>query len=274
MSQETRRFKTPPNWNLDFTEQPFFSDLVQLLPFANYRDFPDIATLNKLIDPLYEYQFVDDALSQILNPERLYYEQFIHQKRQIPTRKNNWHDMFNAAIWVLFPKVKRFLNQIHIQEIDAFGLNPRTPVRNRVTHFDECGSVLLYEDPDHVEALQQHKWVDAFVEKRGFWNTSTRLIIFGHANYEMLLDPYIGLTGKYLPVRVEASFWKMPLVEQYQWLDGKLVQIMTEQGTFAKKGRLKPIPLLGIPGWWQDNDTIEFYQDQDYFRPLRAKKRI
>lgn len=271
MSQESRRFKTPQNWNLDFTQKPFFSDLAQLMRFDAYTDFPDVTVLNKLVDPQHEYQFVDDDISQALNPDGLHYEQFIHQKQLIPTRKDNWHDLFNAAIWLLFPNTKRLLNLIHIEEIDAFGLNPRTPLRNKVTHFDECGGVLLYEDPDHLEALQLHEWKDAFVEKRKLWGTSTRLIIFGHANYEMLLAPYIGLTGKYLPIRVDASFGHMPLVEQYQWLDGKLPQMITEQSLFAKRKALKPIPLLGIPGWWRANETLTFYQDQDYFRPLTRK---
>lgn len=270
MSQESKRFKTPSQWNTDFTEQTFFNHLKQLLPLNEFSVFPSVEELNCWAGDfgLNDYRFVEDAKFQTLNAEDLYYEQFIHKKRLIPTRENNWHDLFNACIWLLFPKSKSYLNQIHMSEIAEHGLNPRTPVRNRVTHFDECGGILVYQDQRHLEALQNHRWREAFVEKSGQWNTATRLYIFGHANYEMLLAPYIGLTGKYLPVKVDNDFWQLTCSEQYQWLDSQLLEVLKQQTVFQQKGYLKPIPLLGIPGWWPTQNR-EFYDNTDYFRPLR-----
>lgn len=271
MTSLSRRFETPTNWNSNFTEQVCFADLAQILQLQHYRDFPCVAELNKLGESrgFEEYQFIDDAQIQTLNDQELYYEEVIFQKHLIPTRFNNWHDLFNAAIWLLFPKSKAFLNEIHIQEIQSHGLNPRTAVRNRVTHFDECGGILVYQQPEHLDSLQNHCWIDAFVEQRSLWNNSTRFFIFGHANYEMLLAPYIGLTAKYLPLKVQSDFWAKSLADQYRYLDAELMATIKEWGPFKQKGALKPLPLLGIPGWWSENESKDFYLNKDYFRPLR-----
>jgi hypothetical protein len=29
------------------------------------------------------------------------------------------------------------------------------------------------------------------------------------------------------------------------------------------------LPVLGVPGWWPDNETAGFYQDPAVFRPAR-----
>lgn len=270
-SQQSKRFITPEQWNTEFTHQPFFKDLNALFPLRDFQRYPSVTDLNTWGETfsLPHYRFIEDAESQQHNPQDLYYEQFIYEKQLIPTRSDNWHDLFNAMIWCLFPQSKSYLNQIHIDEIKQHGLNPRSPVRNRVTHFDECGGILVYQDEGHLELLHNHQWQKSFVEKRSLWQTETRLFIFGHANYEMLLSPYIGLTGKYLPLKVNQSFWQMSLAEQYSWLDSALLQELQKPEVFAQKGHLKPIPLLGIPDWWSQQDQ-EFYANSDYFRPLRG----
>ena len=32
---------------------------------------------------------------------------------------------------------------------------------------------------------------------------------------------------------------------------------------------LQPLPVLGVPGWWPDNEAEGFYDNRDYFRPGR-----
>jgi len=32
---------------------------------------------------------------------------------------------------------------------------------------------------------------------------------------------------------------------------------------------LSPLPVLGVPGWWPDNERESFYDDADYFRSGR-----
>ena len=38
--------------------------------------------------------------------ETRYYEQNIFETGQVPTRQQNWHDLFGGFIWCLFPKTK------------------------------------------------------------------------------------------------------------------------------------------------------------------------
>lgn len=240
-------------------------------------DFPDCAFLNRLAHArgLSDYEFVaNQDLAQsndkFAPAAELYYEEIIHQFHWIPTREENWHDWFNALIWLSFPKTKRLLNQLHIQDIQEHGLHPRSHLRNRLTLLDECGGILAYEDDAHLQALENHLWHSAFMDMRDHWHNRTKYFVFGHANYEMLLSPYIGLTGKYLPIKVDSDFWQLSLQAQYSGLDEALYRACLVGELLQHKGGLKPLPLLGIPGWYPDNDDPQFYANEDYFRPKRA----
>ncbi|BDX07458.1 DUF3025 domain-containing protein [Planctobacterium marinum] len=275
MQHSPKRFKTPENWYTDWLSQPYFVHVKTLFDLYGFGDFPTTKYLNQWIQErgITDIEFVcDEAIQGGQYAEQtagLYYEEIIARCNFVPTRKNNWHDLFNALIWLLFPKSKKALNQLHMAEIKEHGLNPRTAVRNRVTHFDECGAVLVFADEAHLEALQGHRWVEAFVDCKNLWQQNTQLFMFGHANYEMLLDPYLGLTGKYVAIKVEPEFYQLPLLQQYAWLDDKLLELIEQGALFEQKAVLKPLPLLGIPGWDAANEDPEYYANQDYFRPLR-----
>ena len=274
MALVNKRFVAPEKWGAGLPEQSFFTHLKQLFPLEQYGTFPTVESLNELATSMgfREYQFMIDGDPGMVDVD-LYYEQIIHQKRLIPTRAENWHDLFNAFIWLLFPKTKARLNQLHMTEIERSGLHPRTPMRNRVTHFDECGGILVYQEQAHLQSLMEHDWHNAFVTMRERWGQGTEFYIFGHANYEMLLNPYLGLTAKYLPIQVERNFWQKSLAERYAYLDEALLALIAQQSVFSEKGHLKPLPLLGIPGWWPDNSSPKFYQNTDYFRPLPPLKK-
>lgn len=243
-------------------QHSYFQDLVDLFNLDGLSQWPDYSWFNSL--PLRDYQFINqDAFED----SGLYYEEIIFQQQQIPTRYQNWHDFFNALIWQLFPKTKVLLNQLHIQQIQEFGLKPRTAVRDRITHFDECGMVLAVTESQVPELLAEHQWQQAFIEQRQQWGSQVQPFVFGHANYEMLLNPYIGLTGKWLAIEVQQDFWQLPRAQQYQVLDQQLANYIQQQQLFEQKRRLKPLPLLGIPGWWQANEQQAFYHNQEYFRP-------
>jgi len=38
-------------------------------------------------------------------------------------------------------------------------------------------------------------------------------------------------------------------------------------GRIARPADLFPLPVLGIPGWWPDNEVATFYGREDIFRP-------
>ena len=93
--------------------------------------------------------------------------------------------------------------------------------------------------------------------------------MFGHANFEMLLQPFIGLTGKWQALTGPADFTSMSLAEQLACLDQALLARL-EQDCLAKPDCLKPLPLLGVPNWYAANKNAGFYQNPAYFRPERG----
>lgn len=185
-----------------------------------------------------------------------YYETIISEDGVVPTRENNWHDLFNALIWLQFPNTKSYLNQLHVKDISEYGAHPRTARRNHITHFDECGVVLAVPDNKIAQAnelltdLALHNWNAVFCERKSVWFDGVFPLVFGHANLEMLLNPFIGLTGKWLAVIVDDNFASMSAQTQSQCVDAALLQRCREMGDFTDKRMLKPIPLLGIPGWY------------------------
>lgn len=246
-----------------------FRELEQMFRLSQFPAWPNAAGLNQLKASKASQGvtlpvFIDQAE---LGETQAYYEQIIFEQGVVPTRDNSWHDLFNAMIWFLFPRSKAELNSQHMEDIKLHGVSPRTQRRNRITHFDECGVVLACADAKLLTLLKAHQWQKVWIEHRDSWGRNIQAYVFGHANYEMLLEPFIGLTGKWLAVEVATDFWALSLTEQYRVLDEKLSQQVAEQDVFAKKDALFPLPLLGLPQWCDENNDNAFYANTDYFRP-------
>ena len=47
----------------------------------------------------------------------IYYEQRIFEQGLVPTRPANWHDFFNALIFLLFPQTKKEMNRLHVEHM-------------------------------------------------------------------------------------------------------------------------------------------------------------
>lgn len=266
--------KTCLPWNADFIRQnhiPPFKLIEALFNVSQLNHWPNAAGLNQFSAILQNSLIPTFNDQDALDFEQTYYEQIIFQHRLIPTRSNNWHDLFNGIIWQLFPKTKSLLNQLHVADISEFGLSPRTKRRNILTHFDECGIILPYTNQDLIEMLRYHQWQDVFLTHRSAWGNQIDAFVFGHANLEMLLKPFIGLTGKWLAVLVSDEFFQWPVKQQLKHLDTALSSNVINDELFKQNKPLKPIPLLGIPNWHSGQQDIAFYQNQAYFRPALQK---
>jgi hypothetical protein len=262
------------NWNTPLAAQQTalpFVHLSVLFNLAQFGQWPNAQGLNLLKSQiLTEASVCPDFVCQSqLTESEEYYEQIIYQHKRVPTRPDSWHDLFNGLIWLQFPNTKSLLNQQHIEDINQSGLNPRTLRRNNLTHFDECGVILAVEEGFEylLEALAQHQWHFVFVQHRALWGDKIHSVIFGHANLEMLLHPFIGLTGKWLGITVDSGFGQLPFHQQRNVLDNKLARQISQANLFAHKKPLLPIPLLGIPAYCTENKQADFYQNTDYFRP-------
>jgi hypothetical protein len=277
MSQQKRVFEPYQFWTNSFCQNTgFFAHLQALFGFADWTEFPSTSRLNELLPKdcktqsgqLVNFVPQDDSFDFAGRA----YESIIYQSGTIPTRPSSWHDLFGAMIWCLFPKTKALLNQLHHQSIESFGVKTRTKTRNAITLLDECGVVMAVSDLELITQLREHQWHEAFVKKRESWGKTITPFMFGHANYEMLTKPYIGLTGKILFVTVEPVFFELSLSAQYQQLDQQLTELISKQQLLADNRYLSPLPLLGVPGWYRANHDVAFYDNKQYFRDKRAER--
>lgn len=270
---KNQRFVPPAHWDAQIlSNHPAYQLLCALLPLAAQPDFPCVETLTawgRDLQPNHCVEFIDAA---VLDNDSRYYEVFIAETSSIPTRQRNWHDLFGALIWLLFPRSKAALNQRHLEEIQQHGSKNRSPLRHQLTLFDECGLLLLHSaDLSQIPAqLRQHRWTEVFWVQRQLWGQGLWPLIFGHANYEMLTRPFIGLTAKLWPVQVPANFENWPLHQQVDFVDTALSKQIADFSLTEFRAQMSPLPLLGIPGWCHLAQTEQFYQDQSYFRPKRV----
>ena len=194
-------------------------------------------------------------------PESQAYEDFIFATGQVPTREG-LHDFFNALCWMHFPLAKKRLNQLQAQEIARAGVGRvRGKVRDAATVFDE--NALLIQPSDALwAALTEHRWFDALVSLRGEW-AHTLVWTFGHAALEKAVKPYKSIT---------VHMWRVPQDVPPQDIDAWLAQDLSE-AKLSKKP-FSPLPMLGLPGWWPENEDPSFYADPNVFRPKRRPSPI
>ncbi len=182
------------------------------------------------------------------------YEAFIYRTQSVPTR-DNLHDLFNGLVWWRFPQTKKRLNEMQAAEIAAQGVGQvRGALRDALTLFDE-NAALLQAPHVLMEALQRRDWRALFVTHRPLW-AQAKLTLFGHALMEKLVSPRKGIT---------AHVWLLPPGED---LDGLLLQSL-KPALLASKP-FHPLPVLGVPGWWSENERPGFYDDATVFRAPRS----
>jgi hypothetical protein len=278
------------NWNAPLLAQQTslpFAHLVAHFDLLQFNQWPNATGLNRLKKHyVTETSLCPDFVCQSqLTQSDEYYEQYIYKYKQVPTRPDSWHDLFNGLIWLQFPKSKAVINQQHMEDINHFGLSPRSSRRNNLTHFDECGVVLAVEaEPSDSQVgqpiqmaipklLREHQWHSVFVSQRPLWGCKIHSFVFGHANLEMLLQPFIGLTGKWISVDVPSGFGTLPRAQQLCLLDNKLANMINQSNVFQHKYCLYPMPLLGIPGLTDENKDPDYYANSDYFRPVSKNNR-
>lgn len=199
------------------------------------------------------------------------YEERIWRTGAVETRPDNWHDFFNALIWLAFPSAKAALNARHMREMRPVG-EGRGEARDAMTQFDECGLVVVADDPSLLELLRHFRWKDLFWARRGDLAEHLRFYVFGHGTCEQLLAPFRGLTAKAVLYEVSPAWLAMPLADQLADLDGRLAAAIAAGG-LASPRELQPVPLLGIPGVTPASEDAAYYDDTWQFRPGRRADR-
>ena len=176
------------------------------------------------------------------------YESYIARTACVPTR-DNLHDLFNGLMWLSYPQTKRRLNALQAQQIALHGTSgARGSLRDAMTLFDENAAVLQVPAV-LVDALRRRDWNTLFIKQRAHWE-SARLVVFGHALLEKLMQPRKAITA-------------------HVWLAEELTDDFLASGLSAERLAAKdflPLPVLGVPGWWQANEEPGFYDDVEVFR--------
>lgn len=197
----------------------------------------------------------------------LAYECRIWTQGAVETRPDNWHDFFNALIWLTFPRSKRAITARHVAAMAPAG-TARGQVRDALTHFDECGLVVLSTQPELLDLLRAHCWRELFVDRRQAVRAAMRFVVFGHATYEALLQPFRGLTAKAILYEIGDDWLALSGRDLNAALDERLAGDFAA-GRHAAPRSLQPVPLLGIPGVTPDSEDPAYYADTGQFRPAR-----
>lgn len=200
------------------------------------------------------------------------YECRVWERGEVETRPDNWHDFFNALVWLSFPETKRAITAAHVAAMQPAG-EQRNLRRDALTHFDECGIVVVASDPTLLDLLRGFQWQSLFVERRQDVIDKMRFVIFGHATYEALLNPFRGLTAKAILLPVMPAFLAQDAGQLLSAVDAKVAPILAGD-TFTRPRDFQPLPLLGIPGVTPDNENPAYYADTRQFRPGRRSDRL
>ncbi len=258
-------------------DAPIFAALKPLLGRLPPDRFPRHDELNALATPSVvsgggaPIRFVPPAAAS--GEFSAQYEVRIFETGEVQTRADNWHDLFNALVWLAFPKTKAVLNAHHYEQIKSrLGERLRGTARDVLTLFDEGGIVVAAADPELPALLRQFRWKELFWRRRAEVLRSMRFYVFGHAIYEKALEPYKGVTAKALIVDAAPGLLETPLARQLPELDARAADYFAGPQALASTRNLSPLPILGIPGWEPANAREEYYDDRAQFRPGRSNE--
>jgi hypothetical protein len=257
---------TIDTWNPDFLDSaPVFEALRAVaIPFAYKNNWPTLADLQR------QFTLKNIAIRPVAQGgkpgcQEEKYESRIYLAGELQTRSENWHDLFNALIWLQFPKTKSVLNRLHYEaSLARAEKTNRGPLENAIASFDESGAIIISRRADLLQMIRDHEWHKLFVENGPAFGSDIHCLIFGHALYEKALSPYVGMTAQSLLIGSDAM-----LHNDLQMLDA-MVAAIWQQGGVTHTKDLESFPMLGVPGWHAQQNHA-FYADSKYFRPKRER---
>ncbi|RDS79850.1 DUF3025 domain-containing protein [Dyella monticola] len=261
------RYVAPTRAAIDpivFTHAPL-SHWNEYAPWLEGLQWPSIDELNARWLQHAGERFI--AQTREVLEDGLHYEERIATQALIATRQANWHDLFNAMVWLRYPALKRALNQQQVMEIARVGRRERSRPQCAQTHFDEAGVIVLVRDQRLLELWDRHDWYGLFWRHRTAWlDGSIAVEVFGHALLEHALTPGKLLVGKALAVWVEDSADRSTAV-------ARCADAIGQARLLRDPLELRPLPLSGIPGWDPANEEEAFHREAPCYQPLREGRR-
>lgn len=201
------------------------------------------------------------------------YEVTIFLTGEIETREAARHDLFNAWVWLTFPKTKAAINAAHYHALQARPSRARrSGIEDALTLLDENGVVVACSDPELVELLTSAHWKTVFWDRRADTISRMQAFLFGHGLLEKALRPYVGMCAHSVILPVQREFFLLSLADQLKAVDEGLAQHVVRGGQSFNTQRMTAIPLLGFPGYFADNGQEGFYDNPCYFRPKASSQ--
>lgn len=225
------------------------------------REWPTIDALNAARSDGMRERFVAQTCE--LLADGLHYEQRIAERGEVATRERNWHDLFNALVWLRHAALKRALNARQVAGIACMGLKQRSRAQCALTHFDEAGVVVALRDLSLLPLWDAHDWHGLFWRERDAWmDGRIHVEVFGHALLEHALTPTQLLVGKALVVAG-------PRVSPPEAI-ASCAQAVADGDALRDPLDLRHLPLAGVSGWHPGNAREAFLRETACFRPVRA----
>lgn len=263
------RFTAPPRCDVSVErfEHPLFAELAPWARWLRRSDWPSLDEINRELvartagsagsgrSPV---QLVEQTPD--LTRDRLHFEVRIRERGQIATRIGCWHDLFNALVWLAQPAIKRALNARQANDVLLAGPSQRTRAQCALTHFDEAGVVLILREADRLSRWDRHDWQGLF---HGLATDDYAVVIVGHALYEHGLVEGKLVVGKALAVIDPTPRASAPEVAS------RIAEAIENKTALTDPQQLRPLPLMGLPGWHPRSQEPEFLREADCFRPLR-----
>jgi hypothetical protein len=175
------------------------------------------------------------------------YDVVIDARGEIPTRPDNWHDLFNALVWASFPRAKSRLSarQRRLHEERARrgdDTNARTRAQDALALLDEGGVLSLCAPGDLdtlTRALSDRPLAEIVREGRA------RVLLFGHAALEHLVHGD-GVRAVVIPLAVEDPHGPLSVVRART--DLALAATLDDDGAFAgpPPWAAAPVGLTGV----------------------------
>lgn len=272
-----------PAWHpASLLQSPLFSSLYPALAKLNSTDFPTLADCNTLLATQHptiithtglSLRFVAQQTGKLAFEQQ--YEPRCYLAGEVQMRANNWHDLFNALVWLTFPKIKAALNARHYHALQMAqtlpNKNGRGALRDANTLLDESGVIVVTADEKLAHLLRDFQWKKLLWQQREQVKTAMGFYIFGHGLFEKSVQPYVGITGQGLLLQVESAFFTWSLPAQLMHIDSALAARLAVPDFCATTRELTPVPLLGMPGWSAENEREDYYENTEYFRVGRRR---
>ncbi len=196
------------------------------------------------------------------------YEERIVARDEIVTRPHNWHDFFNALVWMRFPQTKRRLAELHVCGMRSPTSDGRRgPIRDAATQFDESGIVVAASDAGLLDLLVQRQWKALFWTRRHEVRQRMCFAVFGHGLYDALRTPFYRICGRAATIVVPQACIEAPVEQLCAHVDPVLGERFAQRTWYPRPKALLALPLLGIPGVCVENEDPAYYDDTVQFRP-------